>query len=116
VRVNHFHSSQTVFFCAQYATINVVSLLGHEQNIQRDVERWNLDADGVQRAVARRNPDQRDAIIRTDPSVTESLETLHENGVDAVTLDPESLRYALEDYEFVFVNFYASWYVACFQR
>lgn len=94
----------------QYATVNVVSALGSQQNITKDIQRWNLDESGVQRQLAHRNPDQHD-VVQFDPSITESIDSMHANGVDAVSLDPETLEYALEDYDFVFVNFYAMWYV-----
>lgn len=92
--------------------MNVVSVLGNQQNITKHVQRWNLDAEGVQREFAHRNPDQHD-IVYSDPSVTDTIEALHENGEDAVSLTPESLEYALEDFDFVFVDFFATWCSHC---
>lgn len=96
----------------QYATINVVSVLGNQQNVTKDIQRWDLDGRGVQRQLSLKNPDQRD-ILHFDESVHESLEHLHMNGEDAVSLNEEELAYALEDYEYVFVNYFASWCSHC---
>jgi len=97
----------------QHATINVVSVLGKEQNITKNVVRTDLDADGVHRGVSKRGAERQRDILMVDPTVTQSLETLHENGEDAVNLDPESFEYALEDYEFVFINYFAGWCSHC---
>jgi thiol:disulfide interchange protein len=90
----------------------VISVLGNEQNITKDIQRWDLDSVGLQRQLSHKNPDQRD-ILHYDESVYESLEHLHLNGEDAASLDEESLGYALEEYEHVFVDFYASWCSHC---
>ena len=114
----------------------MVSVLGSEQNITKDIHRYHIDADGVQRQLARvQNPNQHDLLSNTtndindtaslsspliqhyfDQSVTESIETLHEDGIDAVELDPETLDYALDEYEFVFVNYHADWCSHCQDR
>lgn len=112
----HQYSSSVLFRLLyvqqQYATINVVSVLGNQQNITKDIKRWDLDGMGVQRQLSYKNPDQRD-ILLYDQSVYESLEHLHLNGEDAVSLDKESLGYAIEEFEYVFVNFFASWCSHC---
>ncbi|GKY96947.1 hypothetical protein MPSEU_000653800 [Mayamaea pseudoterrestris] len=96
----------------QHATINVVSVLGNEQNITKNIQRYDLDSAGIQRQLARKNPDQHD-ILHFDESVHESLEFLHLNGEDAASLNEETLSYALEDYEYVFVNYFAPWCSHC---
>ena len=42
-----------------------------------------------------------------------TLQELHENGEDAVSLDEETLEYAKRDHDYVFVDFYASWCSHC---
>jgi thiol-disulfide isomerase/thioredoxin len=106
-----FNITLTNLKCA-FSTINVVSALGMEQNITKDITRFSIDEDGVLEHYEQRNPDQHD-IIHYDKRVTQSLEELHENGEDAVSLDPESFQYALEDFEFVFVNFHVEWCIHC---
>jgi len=44
-----------------------------------------------------------------DPSITESLEELHMDGQDVVSFDEETLQYALDEKEYVFVKYYADW-------
>jgi len=96
----------------EYATINLVSVLGNEQNITKDITRWAVDYDGVRNLVAHRNPEQHD-IVMHDESVKETIEELHKNGEDAVSLNEETLELALEQHEFVFVDFFASWCSHC---
>jgi hypothetical protein len=49
------------------------------------------------------------SILMHDPSVTQSLEELHENGKDVVSLDDETLFYAIDEKEYVFVKYFADW-------
>ena len=91
----------------------MVSALGNQQNITKDIHRWNLDSHGVPQQYASRHPDQAPTIQHFDTRVTESLERLQENGEDAVNLTPESFAYALEDFDFVFVDFFAGWCSHC---
>jgi thiol-disulfide isomerase/thioredoxin len=99
----------------QFATINVVSVLGNEQNVTKDIQRWPLDASKIAQAGvnAKHHDEQHPDMALHDAGVTLSLEELHENGEDAVSLDPESFRYALEEHEFVFVDFFAGWCSHC---
>ena len=101
-------------YISQYATVNVVSVLGNQQNVTKNINRWFLVAEGVRQQYARRNPVQHDVAnapqkILHDATVTESLSELHINGEDAVSLTRDGFLFALEDYEFVFVNFFAPW-------
>ena len=93
-----------------YASVDVVSVLGTEQNITTHVNKWHVDADGVRQRYQGRNKAQKD-IELFDPTVGQTLEELHEGGIDAVSLTPETLEYARREFEYVFVDFYASWYV-----
>lgn len=99
----------------QFATINVVSVLGNDQNVTKDIKRWPVDASNTRQlgVDAKHHDEQHHDMALHDAGVTESLEELHENGEDAVTLDPESFRYALEEHEFVFVDFFAGWCSHC---
>ena len=77
-----------------------------------NVQKYSLDAQGVKDRYKGRNKDQNDVIL-SDSLVTETLEELHSNGEDAVSLDPETLGYAREDHTYLFVDFYASWCSHC---
>jgi thiol-disulfide isomerase/thioredoxin len=100
----------------EFATIDVVSVLGAQQNVTKNVQKWMVSAEGVQeRFELNRNSQQRDLadLQLHDKTVTESLEELHKDGEDAVPLDEASLQQALKDYPFVFVDFYANWCSHC---
>lgn len=94
----------------EYAVVDVVSALGTDQNVSSHVTKWHVDAAGIRQRYQGRNKQQHD-IDLFDSSVTESLEQLHENGEDAISLDEETFEYARKTQEYLFVDFYASWYV-----
>merc|ERR1711966_197176 len=48
-----------------------------------------------------------------DTTIEDSIEELHEDGVDAVDLDPAGLARALDENTFVFVDFFANWCSHC---
>jgi len=110
VRVN-FNITMMDLKC-DYAVIDVVSSLGTDQNVSQNVRKYSLDAVGVRELYAGRNKEQ-DDIILSDSLVTDTIEELHANGEDAVSLDATTLSAALEEHEFVFVDFYASWCSHC---
>lgn len=110
VRVN-FNITMMDMSCG-YATVDLVSSLGTEQNVTQHVTKYKLDAEGVRKGYHGRNKMQID-VVTSDSLVTESLEELHENGEDAVSLDATTFEFALEEYEFLFVDFYASWCSHC---
>jgi hypothetical protein len=74
------------------------------------VTKWNVDAAGVRQRYQGRNKQQKD-IDLFDSAITQTLEQLHANGVDALSLDTETFEYARKTQEYLFVDFYASWYV-----
>jgi len=96
----------------EHAVIDVVSSLGTEQNVTQHVTKHNLDAEGVRARYSSRNKEQHD-IILSDTLVVETLEELHENGEDAISLDPQTLQFARDEYDFLFVDYYASWCSHC---
>jgi thiol-disulfide isomerase/thioredoxin len=95
-----------------WAVVDVVSSLGSNQNVTAHVTKWDLDANGIRQHFRGRNKLQ-DDIELFDESVTESLEELHGNGEDAVSLDEQTLTFAKNENEFLFVDFYASWCSHC---
>jgi len=96
----------------EYAVVDVVSVLGTEQNVSSHVTKWHVDAEGIRQRYQGRNKQQKD-IDLFDSSVTRTLEELHENGEDAISLDEETFQYALKTQEYLFVDFYASWCSHC---
>lgn len=91
-----------------WAVIDVVSALGTDQNVTAHVTKWDLDANGVRKSYKGRNRNQKD-IDLFDETVSESLDELHADGEHALELDKESLKWAKDNYEFLFVDFFASW-------
>lgn len=95
-----------------YASVDIVSPLGTSLNVTSHLSKFSLDERGVRDRYKGRNALQND-ILLSDSLVTSSIEELHENGEDAVALDPKSLAQAVKDYTYVFVDFYASWCSHC---
>jgi hypothetical protein len=92
-----------------FATIDVVSFLGtRQENVTKNVQKWAVDANGVQQTFVHRNRKQHD-IVLSDVKVTKTIEELHDDGEHAVNLDETTLKFALQEHEFVFVDFFASW-------
>jgi hypothetical protein len=81
IRLN-FNITMTDLRC-DWAVIDVVSVLGTDQNVTAHVTKWNIDGDGIRRGYKGRNRNQKD-IALFDETVTETLEELHENGEDAI--------------------------------
>ena len=92
----------------EYAVVDVVSVLGTEQNVTAHVNKWDVDPEGVRQRYQGRNRQQKD-IQLFDSDVQESIEELHADGIDAIMLDPDSLEFARKQQEYLFVDFYASW-------
>jgi len=95
-----------------YAVVDVVSQLGTAQNVTSHVSKYGLDASGVREQYKGRNQNQHD-ILLSDKLVEDTIEELHENGEDAVSLDATTFAFAKDEYEFLFVDFYASWCSHC---
>eukprot|EP01041_Mallomonas_annulata_P009182 gene9182-19039_t len=95
----------------EFATIDVVDVLGtRNDNVTKNVNKWQLDAQGIRRNYEGRNREQRD--IEHDTHHPE-LEVLHSNGVHAVSLDEGSYDAWLQSHHYTFVNFYAPWCIWC---
>lgn len=92
----------------EFAVVDVVSVLGTEQNVSSHITKWNVDAEGVRQRYQGRNKQQND-IELFDTSVTRSLEELHQDGEDAIPLDEQTFEFAKHQQEYLFVDFYASW-------
>jgi len=90
----------------EFAVVDVVSVLGMEQNVSSHATKWHVDGAGIRQIYQGRNKQQRD-IDLFDSSVTKSLEELHENGEDDIMLDEETFEFAKHQQEYLFVDFCA---------
>jgi thiol-disulfide isomerase/thioredoxin len=110
IRVN-FNITMMDLKC-DYATIDVVSVLGTQQNVTQHVQKYPIDQSGVRRSYQQRNLKQHDVQL-FDANVQETIEELHADGEDAVSLDEHTFNIALEENEYVFVDFFANWCSHC---
>mmetsp|Transcript_18124 Transcript_18124/g.22184 ORF Transcript_18124/g.22184 Transcript_18124/m.22184 type:complete len:548 (+) Transcript_18124:80-1723(+) len=110
VRVN-FNITMLDLRC-DYAVIDIVSPLGTAQNVTANVQKYALDDAGVKARYKGRNLNQNDILLH-DHLVTSSIEELHEDGEDAISLDPETLETAKQENTYLFVDFFASWCSHC---
>jgi len=110
IRVN-FNITMLDLRC-EWAVVDVVSTLGTEQNVTAHIQKWPLDANGVRKQFAARVKHPKDITLK-DETVTQSIEELHENGEDAVSLDEKTLQFARDENDYLFVDFFASWCNHC---
>ncbi|KAL7568997.1 hypothetical protein ACA910_021288 [Epithemia clementina (nom. ined.)] len=96
-----------------YTVVDVVSVLGTEQNVSSHISKWSVDGAGVRRMFQGRNKEQKDIIALHDESVTETLDDLLADGEEAISLDLQTFQFALHEQQFLFVDFYASWCSHC---
>lgn len=95
-----------------YVSVDVWDVLGtNKQNVTKNIEKWQVDADGRRKTFSGRNRETR---LLKHEEHEETLEELHEDGVHAIALDSEEhFKEFLEDHEMAFVNFFAPWCVWC---
>jgi thiol-disulfide isomerase/thioredoxin len=98
-----------------YVQMDVVSVLGSNQNVTKFVQKFPVDASGVMQRFSQRNRLQGDieSIALHDSAVTKSIEELVESGEKAISLDAKTLQYSLNENDLLFVDFYASWCSHC---
>jgi thiol-disulfide isomerase/thioredoxin len=96
----------------EWAVVDVVSTLGTDQNVTAQINKWPLDADGVRQrsSRAKKTPEE---ISLKDETVKQTIEELHANGEDAISLDAQTLKFAQDENDYLFVDFYASWCNHC---
>jgi len=110
VRVN-FNITMLDLKC-EFAVMDVVSVLGTEQNVSSSVTKWHMDAEGVRQRFQGRNKYQRDIALKDD-AVEETIEELLADGEDAISLDDTTFEFAKKENQFLFVDMYANWCSHC---
>lgn len=97
-----------------YVEVDVVSVLGNNQNVTKQIKKYPIDGNGVLNYFAARNVRQDDVEVALhDELVVQTLEELHESGEEAVSLDERTLEYALRENSLLFVDWYAPWCLHC---
>lgn len=94
----------------EYATIDIIDVLGtREDNVTKNINKWEIDAAGMRRDYHGRNRAQAE-ILHEDHH---DLAQLHENGVHAFNLNEAEFDEFLESNDYTFVDFYAPWCIWC---
>lgn len=110
IRVN-FNITMMDMKC-DYATVDAFSALGTQQNVTQHVTKFSIDAENVRHRFKGRTLSSVD-VHMFDPHVEESIEELHEDGEDAISLTTETLAEAKKEYSYLFVDFFANWCSHC---
>ena len=87
----------------EYATVDVVSVLGTQQNVTQHVTKYPINQDGVRQRFQQRNKFQHDVEL-FDTTIGETIEELHEDGEDAISLDATTL--AIGEFYLLFINLF----------
>jgi protein disulfide-isomerase-like protein len=94
----------------EFAMIDVVDVLGtRNDNVTKNINKWQVDANGVRRNYEGRNLEQKDL----EHDTHHDLHQLHQNGVHAVTIDDSNFNSWISSNHYSFVNFYAPWCIWC---
>lgn len=94
----------------EFAVIDVVDVLGtRNDNVTLNINKWQVDENGIRRNYEGRNSEQPDLLHET----RHDAEQLQRNGIHAVPLDTNSFDMWLSRHEYTFVNFYAPWCIWC---
>eukprot|EP00579_Thalassiosira_antarctica_P031173 CAMPEP_0202031546 /NCGR_PEP_ID=MMETSP0905-20130828/65073_1 /ASSEMBLY_ACC=CAM_ASM_000554 /TAXON_ID=420261 /ORGANISM="Thalassiosira antarctica, Strain CCMP982" /LENGTH=451 /DNA_ID=CAMNT_0048595389 /DNA_START=241 /DNA_END=1596 /DNA_ORIENTATION=- len=88
----------------EHATVDVYSTVGFEKNVTKNIRKYPVDEDGVRQRFEARNWHQDDVEL-WDPAVPDTIEDLHKDGEDAISLTEMSFPYALEQFSYLFVLF-----------
>eukprot|EP00568_Trieres_chinensis_P010519 CAMPEP_0183305858 /NCGR_PEP_ID=MMETSP0160_2-20130417/10464_1 /TAXON_ID=2839 ORGANISM="Odontella Sinensis, Strain Grunow 1884" /NCGR_SAMPLE_ID=MMETSP0160_2 /ASSEMBLY_ACC=CAM_ASM_000250 /LENGTH=476 /DNA_ID=CAMNT_0025469135 /DNA_START=146 /DNA_END=1576 /DNA_ORIENTATION=- len=109
IRLN-FNITLHALHC-DFVSVDVWDALGtNRQNVTKNVEKWQLDGEGVRRIFSGRNREAREV---KHEEHEETLEELHEDGVHATMLTSETFQKFLDDNEMAFVDLYAPWCIWC---
>jgi len=92
-----------------YVSVDVWDALGtNRQNVTKNVDKWQLDEDGMKRVFSGRNREGRELTYDTHD---QTLEEMHAaEGVHAVDLTMDNFQQFLDENEMAFVDMFAPWY------
>lgn len=109
-RIN-FNITMIDLRCA-FAVIDIMSVWGEDQNVTQNVNKFEVDANGVRQRYHGRNNAQKDILLH-DESVEETIEELEDDVVDAIELTEETYDEEIKNNRYLFVDFYAMWCGHC---
>jgi thiol-disulfide isomerase/thioredoxin len=94
----------------EFAVIDIVDVLGtRNDNVTKNINKWQIDESGIRRSYEGRNWDQ--------PAITHDehhdLDALVANGIHAVPVNAGSFANYISTHKYTFVNFYAPWCIWC---
>jgi len=93
-----------------YAAIDIVDVLGtRNDNVTKNINKWQVDEFGRRANYEGRNREQREL----EHDTHHDMEALTLNGIHAITVDGDSFDKHLATHKHTFVNFYAPWCVWC---
>eukprot|EP01040_Poterioochromonas_malhamensis_P004184 gene4183-4478_t len=94
----------------EYAVIDVVDILGtRNDNVTVNVNKWQVDENGIRRGYEGRNPTQLD--LMHDNNLDHKM--LTDNGIHAPMIGEHDFEPWLSNHEYVFVDFFAPWCIWC---
>lgn len=95
-----------------FLSVDVWDSIGtNRQNVTKNVEKWQLDKDGVRRIFSGRNREVRQV---KHEEHDRTLEQMHEeDGQHVLELDSSNYHQFLRDHEMAFINFFAPWCIWC---
>lgn len=95
-----------------YVSVDVWDVLGtNKQNVTKNIEKWQVDAEGNRRSFSGRNRETRE--LRYEEH-EETLEELHENGVHVTEISSQAhFDEFVKEHEMSFINFFAPWCMWC---
>jgi protein disulfide-isomerase-like protein len=109
IRLN-FNITMLDLHC-DFVSVDVWDALGtNRQNITKNVEKWQIDADGRRRVFSGRNRETRE--VRHDEH-DETLEEITAEGAHAVELTEANWDQFLADNEMAFIDMFAPWCFWC---
>ena len=94
----------------EFAMIDVVDVLGtRNDNVTKNINKWNVNRFGERQSYDGRNKKQKDY----NHDNHHDLNELHENGISAKSVTEREFPEHIRTHDHTFVNFYAPWCIWC---
>mmetsp|Transcript_11942 Transcript_11942/g.16422 ORF Transcript_11942/g.16422 Transcript_11942/m.16422 type:complete len:464 (-) Transcript_11942:1762-3153(-) len=94
----------------EFATIDIRDVLGTRQdNVTKNIQKWQVDATGIKNAYGDINHEQADLMH----DIHHDIADLHANGVHAIPVDESNFNAWIDHHPYTFVDFYAPWCIWC---